>query len=87
MLVTRATARGWDWLALVKVVLVLLRLLAAASSRVQLVANATEKATAGLLLARGRALYRLLIGAGLLVTVVAAGELVDVVHDVGCVVD
>jgi hypothetical protein len=66
---------------LVKVVLVLLALLAAASSGVELVADATEE-TAG---ARG-----LLVGAlvfdGLLVgglaLVVAAGELVDEIHDV-----
>lgn len=67
---------------LVKVILVLLALLAAASCAVQLIANATEKATARLLLARRRALGGLL--AGLLVVVIAgAGELVDEIHCAG----
>jgi len=64
---------------LVKVVLVLLRLPAATSSRVQLIANATEEATAALLLlSRRGALDRLL--ASLLLLVIAAGELIDEIH-------
>jgi hypothetical protein len=72
---TKGTLRAVK-LTLVKVVLVLLRLAATASSGVQLISNAAEE-TAGLLLAR-RALGSLLIG--LLVVVVAAGKLVDEVH-------
>lgn len=72
---TRKVGRGLD--TFVKVVLVLLALLAAASSRVELVTNTAEKASARLLVAG-----RLLLGRalGLLLLVAAAGELVDEIH-------
>jgi hypothetical protein len=64
-------------LTLVKVVLVLLALRTAASSGVELVANATEEATStGLALAL---LSGNLLGATLL-TLVTAGEFLDKVH-------
>lgn len=67
---------------LIEVVLVLLALLAAASSGVELVTDATEEATgAGGLLLRALALDDLLVDR-LALVVTAASELVDEIHDV-----
>lgn len=71
---------------LVKVVLVLLALLAASRSRVELVTDAAEEATGArgrLLLARALLLGDLLVDA--LALAAAAGELVDKVHCDVCV--
>jgi len=74
--------RGGGRHTLVEVVLVLLTLLAAASSGVELVTDATEEATgAGGLLLRALALDDLLVD-GLALVVTAASELVDEIHDV-----
>jgi hypothetical protein len=62
---------------LVQVVLVLLALFAAASSGVELVTDATEKATALLVLLLGVARANVLLVALL----VAAGEALDEIHD------